>query len=54
MPWFSEAMKDVISCDKLRLLAKYDLIRGFPNGATCYVCCITLFILLIDRANAGN
>lgn len=34
MPWLSEAMKDVISCDKLRLLANMSLTRRFPNGAT--------------------
>jgi hypothetical protein len=34
MPWLSEAMKDVISCDKLRLGANNRLIRRFPNGAT--------------------
>jgi len=33
MPWLSEAMKDVISCDKLRLGANI-LTRRFPNGAT--------------------
>ena len=25
MPWLSEAMKDVISCDKLRGGSKYDI-----------------------------
>ena len=34
MPWLSEAMKDVISCDKPRGGANIFLIRGFPNGAT--------------------
>ena len=34
MPWLSEAMKDVISCDKLRGSAHTDLIRRFPNGET--------------------
>jgi hypothetical protein len=34
MPWLSEAMKDVISCDKLRVGANNRLIRRFPNGAT--------------------
>ena len=34
MPWLSEAMKDVISCDKLRGGANNLLIRRFPNGAT--------------------
>jgi 2-phospho-L-lactate guanylyltransferase (CobY/MobA/RfbA family) len=36
MPWLSEAMKDVISCDKLRGGANTLLIRRFPNGATHY------------------
>ena len=34
MPWLSEAMKDVTSCDKLRVGANSLLIRRFPNGAT--------------------
>ncbi len=37
MPWLSEAMKDVISCDKLRVGANNHLIRRFPNGATRHV-----------------
>ena len=36
MPRLSEAMKDVISCDKLRLVA-HTFTRRFPNGATHYV-----------------
>ena len=36
MPRLSEAMKDVISCDKLRLVA-HTLTRRFPNGATRYI-----------------
>ncbi len=34
MPWLSEAMKDVTSCDKLRGGANIHYIRRFPNGAT--------------------
>ena len=34
MPWCQEAMKDVVSCDKLRGAAKQALIRRFLNGAT--------------------
>jgi hypothetical protein len=34
MPWLSEAMKDVVSCDKPRLAANKHLTRGFPNGET--------------------
>ena len=34
MPRLLEAMKDVISCDKLRVLANTNLIRRFPNGTT--------------------
>ena len=37
MPWLSEAMKDVISCDKLRGGANILLIRRFPNGETLQV-----------------
>ena len=33
MPRLTEAMKDVISCDKLRLEA-HILTRRFPNGET--------------------
>ena len=34
MPWQSEAMKDVVTCDKPRGVCKLTLIRGFPNGET--------------------
>ena len=34
MPWRLEAMKDVVSCDKLRGVAKQILIRRFLNGET--------------------
>jgi hypothetical protein len=34
MPRQREAMKDVVSCDKLRGAAKQALIRRFPNGET--------------------
>ena len=37
MPRLSEAMKDVISCDKLRGGANNHYIRRFPNGATRHV-----------------
>ena len=37
MPWLSEAMKDVTSCDKPRGGANNHYIRGFPNGATLHV-----------------
>ena len=37
MPRLSEAMKDVISCDKLRLGAHTCYTRRFPNGATQHV-----------------
>ena len=36
MPRLSEAKKDVISCDKLRLVA-HTFTRRFPNGATRYI-----------------
>ena len=32
MPWQSEAMKDVIACEKLRGGGKYPVIRRFLNG----------------------
>ena len=34
MPWQSEAMKDVVTCDKVRGVGKQTLIRTFPNGET--------------------
>ncbi len=34
MPWLSEAMKDVTSCEKLRGGANIRYIRRCPNGAT--------------------
>ncbi len=35
MPRVYEAMKDVVSCDKLRRAAHKRYIRRFPNGTTC-------------------
>jgi hypothetical protein len=37
MPWVWEAMKDVVSCDKLRRAAHKRYILRFPNGTTRYV-----------------
>lgn len=34
MPWRQEAMKDVVSCEKLRGGAKQPVIRRCPNGET--------------------
>ena len=34
MPWQSEAMKDVVTCDKVRGAGKQALILTFPNGET--------------------
>ena len=34
MPWCQEAMKDVVSCDKLRGAAKQAQIRRCLNGET--------------------
>jgi hypothetical protein len=50
MPRLSEAMKDVVSCDKLRGGAHDRYIRRFPNGTTQY----TEGILLAKRANPEN
>ena len=36
MPRVYEAMKDVVSCDKLRGAAHKRYILRFPNGTTCY------------------
>ena len=37
MPWQLKAMKDVVTCDKLRGASKQALIRRSPNGKTCPV-----------------
>ena len=34
MPWRSQAMKDVVACEKLRGVGKQTLIRRYPNGET--------------------
>ena len=34
MPWQSEAMKDVVACDKVRGAGKRAVIRTFLNGET--------------------
>ncbi|EQL89714.1 hypothetical protein D052_4662 [Vibrio parahaemolyticus 10290] len=34
MPWQSEAMKDVVTCDKPRLGSNNHLSLGFLNGET--------------------
>ena len=34
MPRLSEAKKDAIGCEKLWVLAEYELIHRYPNGAT--------------------
>ncbi len=34
MPWQKQAMKDVVSCDKLRGAANRHYIRRSPNGET--------------------
>ena len=37
MPWHQEPMKDVTSCDKLRLAANERMTRRFPNEGTLTV-----------------
>ncbi len=51
MPRVYEAMKDVVSCDKLRRAAHKRYILRFPNGTTCYTEGISL---LKGRANPEN
>ena len=34
MPWHQKAMKDVVTCDKLRVAGKQASIRRFLNGET--------------------
>ncbi len=36
MPWHWEPMKDVVSCEKLRLVASRHMTRRCPNGAIYY------------------
>ncbi len=36
MPRHQESMKDVAACDKPRGGGKQPLIRGSPNGETCF------------------
>ena len=51
MPWLSEAMKDVISCDKLRLGANDLLPEDFRMGQPVRLnACHPYFL----EANAGN
>ena len=38
MPWQSEAMKDVVICEKVRGVDKQTLIRTCPNGETHSTC----------------
>ncbi len=42
MPWWQEAMKDVVSCEKLRGAAKQALIRRYPNGETRPGSCLVI------------
>ena len=37
MPWQLVAMKDVVACDKPRVVGTQTLIRGFPNGETRFI-----------------
>jgi hypothetical protein len=34
MPWHQKAMKDVVTCDKLRVAGKQAVIRRSLNGET--------------------
>ena len=38
MPWQSEAMKDVVICEKVRGVDKQTVIRTCPNGETHSTC----------------
>ena len=53
MPWLSEAMKDVTSCDKLRGGANIHNIRRFPNGATHHDEDV-VSLAKVREANPGN
>src|ERR1039457_6587993 len=44
MPWRSQAMKDVVACEKSRGASKRALIREYPNGETR-----SLHNLLLER-----
>ena len=54
MPWQSEAMKDVVTCDKPRLACKLALIRGFPNGETHPLAGISNWIHRLERQTRGT
>ena len=55
MPWQSEAMKDVVICDKLRGVDKQTLIRRFPNGEThSHKWVFLSWIHRLWKANPGN
>ena len=53
MPRLLEAMKDVVSCEKVRGGAKQPLIRIFPNGATRHLEEMS-FRTLVLKANPVN
>ena len=53
MPWLSEAMKDVTSCDNLRGGANIRYIRRSPNGETRHDEDMTPW-LYSRGANPGN
>jgi hypothetical protein len=54
MPRRQEAMKDVVSCDKLRGAAHEHYILRFPNGTTRYVEDITLERELTRRTETSK
>ena len=51
MPWLWEAMKDVVSCDKLRVGANDHWSEDFRMGEPTW---LKTKYFLIGRANAGN
>ena len=53
MPGVREAMKDVVSCDKLRGAAHKRYIRRFPNGTTWYFEEVS-FLVKAGKANLLN
>ncbi|EEZ80825.1 hypothetical protein VMC_43280 [Vibrio alginolyticus 40B] len=54
MPWQSEAMKDVLTCDKPRLGSKNHLSLGFPNGETQYHKVLLLSEYIAQQGEPGE
>ena len=55
MPWYPEAMKDVVSCDKRWEAAKQAMIQRSLNGKThCNKIAISIFEFIGNRGERGE